>query len=89
MAMKDITNRDEVVRLVDAFYAKVRVDALLAPKFAHLDWHNHVPIMYNYWSDLLLGGTSYEGSPFQRHMLLDLNAEHFQRWHEIFEETVD
>ena len=89
MAHKDITDRKDVIRLVDAFYAKVRVDALLAPAFAHLDWHNHVPIMYNFWSTMLLDETSYQGNPLQKHMQLDIDARHFEKWLEIFQETVD
>src|SRR6187399_2013680 len=89
MPLKDITDRSDVVRLVDAFYAKVRVDALLAPAFVNLDWHRHVPIMYNFWSSMLLGEASYQGNPLQKHMHLDINSSHFDKWLEIFEETVD
>ena len=89
MAQKDITDRHDVVRLVDAFYAKVRVDALLAPVFVNLDWHNHVPTMYNFWCSMLLGEVSYQGNPLQKHLHLDITSKHFDKWLEIFEETVD
>jgi|SRR5436190_5429527 len=89
MALKDITDRSDVVRLVDAFYAKVRVDAFLAPVFVNLDWHNHVPTMYNFWSSMLLGEASYQGNPLQKHLHLDITSKHFETWLEIFEETVD
>jgi hemoglobin len=89
MARKDITDRNDIIRLVDCFYAKVRVDALLAPKFIHLDWHDHVPIMYNFWSTMLLGEGSYQGNPFQKHIQLGLSISHFDKWLEIFQETVD
>lgn len=87
--MRDITDRNDVVRLVDAFYAKVRADVLLSPVFSHLDWHNHVPIMYNFWSTMLLGEASYQGNPFQKHVGLNIEASHFRKWLEIFRETVD
>src|SRR6185295_15790653 len=87
--MKDITNRNDVVRLVDAFYAKLKVDTTLSPLFENLDWHNHVPIMYNFWSTMLLDETSYQGNPLQRHYHLDIKASHFDKWLEIFDETVD
>jgi hemoglobin len=73
--MKDITNREDIVFLVDSFYEKVKADELLAPKFQHLDWPKHLPIMYNFWSSMLLGDQSYQGNPFQKHTPLSINAE--------------
>lgn len=89
MELKDISNRDDVVRLVDGFYEKVRADALLAPVFSHLDWEMHMPTMYNFWSSMLLGDMSYQGSPFARHTQLNIDRTHFERWLALFHQTVD
>jgi len=87
--MKDISTREYIVLLVDSFYKKVKADELLAPKFKHLDWPKHLPIMYNFWSSMLLGEQSYQGNPFQKHPPLSINANHFERWLKLFTQTVD
>lgn len=85
----DISKREDVVRLVDTFYEKVKTDSLLGPVFSHLNWEHHLPIMYSFWSSMLLGEQSYRGNPLQRHLTLPIEREHFSRWLELFEETVD
>jgi len=87
--MKDIATRHDVQLLVDSFYNQVKSDQLLSPVFSHLNWHHHLPIMYNFWSSILLGDQSYQGSPLQKHLTLPIQAEHFTRWLELFHQTVD
>ena len=87
--MSDIATREDIILLVDAFYAKVRSDDLLAPKFSHLDWPKHLPIMYNFWGSMLLGDQSYQGNPFQKHIPLSLEPRHFDRWLKLFAQTLD
>ena len=87
--MKDIIDRRDIITLVDSFYAKVKQDELLEPVFSHVDWPNHLPIMYNFWSSMLLGDQSYQGSPFQKHAHLTIDSSHFTRWLELFTQTVD
>ncbi|TGE17385.1 group III truncated hemoglobin [Hymenobacter elongatus] len=88
----DITSEADIRLLVDGFYAKVGQDALLGPvfnDFAHVDWPRHLPVMYDFWSSLLLGTTRYHGRPFPKHLPLPIAAAHFQRWLALFEATVD
>ena len=87
--MNDIHDRADVIVLIDAFYAKVVKDELLAPVFAHLDLPSHLPTMYNFWCSILFGDKSYEGNPFQKHIKLSIDSRHFGRWLELFRETVD
>ena len=87
--MKDIISRAEVEILVNRFYDRVKADALLAPVFAHVDWPHHLPVMYNFWSSILLGDMSYNGSPMSKHLGLAIRGEHFTRWLKLFVETVD
>jgi len=86
---QDIQSRSDVEILVNEFYKKVNADELLAPVFAHVDWPKHLPIMYNFWSSILLGDMSYSGSPLAKHMNLPITKEHFTRWLELFTATVD
>jgi hemoglobin len=88
-AARDIISKQDIQLLVDNFYAKVKIDTLLGPVFAGLDWPHHLPIMYNFWSSMLLGDQSYRGNPFEKHVRLPIASEHFTRWLQLFKETVD
>lgn len=85
---KEITSREDIVALVDRFYDKVKSDKLLAPVFSHVDWPKHLPIMYSFWSSMLLGEQSYVGNPFQKHMGLPIDSLHFRQWLVLFNATV-
>jgi hemoglobin len=86
---KDILEREDVRILVDKFYDKVKFDELLQPVFSHVDWPQHLPIMYNFWSSMLLGDQSYSGNPLQKHLPLPIAKNHFSRWLALFKKTVD
>jgi len=92
----DIRSRDEVVRLVDAFYSRVRADDLLGPIFdevARVDWSEHLPKMYAFWESILFGAGTYRGNPLAAHLALarktPLTTEAFDRWVSLFQATVD
>lgn len=87
--MKDLDSRSNIESLVQTFYDKVNADPLLAPVFAHVDWVKHLPIMYDFWTSMLLGDMSYQGNPFQKHIGLPITAEHFTQWLQLFTATVD
>lgn len=66
--LKEIQSKQEIKELVDAFYDKVNKDKLLSPvfnDFAGVNWEKHLPIMYNFWSTVLLGELTYKGNPSQ------------------------
>ena len=91
-SLPDIISEADVKLLVDTFYAKVNHDALLDPifnGFAHVDWPQHLPKMYAFWSGLLLGTARYQGRPFPKHVPLPIDATHFQRWVVLFQATVN
>ena len=84
-----LNSRDQIIRMVDLFYAKVKADELLAPVFAHVDWPHHLPVMYNFWCSMILGEMSYRGNPFEKHVHLSLTSAHFDRWLKLFYENMD
>lgn len=87
----DIQSEADIRLLVDTFYHKVGQDALLNPVFngfAGVDWSLHLPIMYGFWSSILLGTVRYHGRPFLKHLPLPIDATHFERWLELFGATV-
>jgi hemoglobin len=75
--------------LVHAFYAKVRLDPLLAPVFrARIeDWGPHLERMCAFWSSVALLSGRYHGRPTEKHAALPIDARHFDRWLALFEET--
>ena len=85
----DILTRSDVMVMVDRFYEKVNQDPFLGPVFMHVDWPQHLPIMYNFWSSMLLGDQTYRGNPLQRHLHLGIDKSHFAQWLTLFRETVD
>jgi hemoglobin len=89
MVKTDIASRTDIVTLVDSFYEKVRADNLLAPLFSHVDWPKHLPVMYDFWSSMILGDQSYHGNPFQKHLHLNLKSAYFDLWLSLFYQTVD
>ncbi len=86
---EDILTHNDIENLVNKFYERVKADALLAPQFSHVDWVKHLPIMYNFWSSMMLGDSSYQGNPFQKHTNLPIGQEHFSEWLTLFIQTVD
>jgi hemoglobin len=78
-----------IERLVRAFYAKVRSDPVLAPVFeARIsDWEPHLSQMCAFWSSVALMTGRYHGTPMVKHMPLPIDADHFDRWLELFEQT--
>ena len=88
----DIATEEDIKILVDSFYQKVNADELLAPIFnevARVDWEEHLPTMYRFWSSLLFRSGNYQGQPWPRHAVLPVNARHFERWLRLFKQTVD
>lgn len=88
----DIEGLDDVKLLVNTFYDKVRRDELLAPVFdAQIQdhWPQHLEKMYTFWQTVLLGEHTYYGSPFPPHARLPVEHLHFERWLQLFTETID
>lgn len=88
----DILSLDDVKLLVDTFYGKVREDELLAPIFNERiqdRWPLHLDKMYRFWQTVLLTDHTYFGSPFPPHATLKVEKLHFDRWLQLFHETLD
>ncbi|MGB0864028.1 MAG: group III truncated hemoglobin [Saprospiraceae bacterium] len=89
---EDILNLDDIKKLVDTFYGKVRQDDLLADVFNQIiqnKWATHLEKMYRFWQTVLLSEHTYYGSPFPPHAKLPVNGQHFDRWKKLFFETID
>jgi len=83
---------EDIKKLVDAFYEKIRKDALLASIFDERikdNWPAHLEKLYRFWQTVLLEEHTYFGSPFAPHAQLPVDKEHFERWLSLFSETVN
>lgn len=87
--MKAIENRQDVEQLVHSFYEKVVKDDVLSPFFQHLDFDAHLPRMIDFWAFVLLDEAGYTTDVTQKHMRMRLQQVHFDRWLELFNQTVD
>jgi hemoglobin len=86
---KDILSREDITRLVDAFYDRVLKDDQLAPHFAGLDFEHHKPKMVAFWSFVLLNESGYTTNVFDKHIHLKIDKHHFDQWAALFHSTVD
>lgn len=89
--MKDIQDLDDVKILVNTFYGKVKQDELIGPIFNEIiqnRWPEHLEKMYRFWETVLLDNHSYYGSPFAPHAKMPLEKHHFERWLQLFNETL-
>lgn len=88
----DISTFKDIQYIVDTFYAEVREDTLIGPIFNRIiqdRWPEHLDKMYRFWQTVLLEEHTYGGSPFLPHARLPVEAEHFNRWKEIFNKTIN
>ncbi len=69
----DILNREDIARLVDHFYERVRADARLGPIFgevARVDWESHLPKMHDFWDTVMFRSGAYRGDLLGAHARL-------------------
>jgi len=90
---RDLHTRNDVDFLVNTFYERVRSDVMLGPVFNERiqpdAWPVHLERMTQFWSNLLFAIPGYKGSPLLKHIGLPVGAEHFERWLELWESTVN
>lgn len=93
---KPLDNREDIILMVDAFYDKVIKDEIIGFLFteiAKINLSDHLPVMYDFWESILFGKALYKGNPMTKHLALNrvepLLDEHFERWLELWKETID
>jgi len=89
---KDIQSLEDIKLLVNHFYGLVRQDEMLGPIFNGViqdRWPQHLEKMYSFWQTVLLDQHTYEGRPFPPHAQLPVDQTHFQRWIQLFYQTLD
>ena len=93
MRKKDIANKQDLEIIVNHFYEKVKQDDLIAIMFEHVNWDTHLPLMYDFWDNVLFYTGNYTGNPMAKHMMANdrfqMTKNHFERWLMLFDKTVD
>ena len=92
----DIQSRKDIELLINSFYEKVKKDdtiGFIFNEIARVNWEQHLPIMFDFWETILLDAASYRKNVMEVHYTLNrkisLEEKHFQRWLQLFFETVD
>jgi len=93
---QDIIERVDIILLVDRFYTEALIDPLLEPIFTKIignRMQDHMPIMYDFWSSILIREQSYTGNVMLKHIAINnqihLGKEHFEKWISLWEKTID
>jgi hemoglobin len=86
-------SEDDLENVVNVFYDRVRVDAMLGPVFngAIDDWPDHLTKLQAFWSSIMLTTGRYKGRPLPAHVKHAnvINSGSFKRWLEIWKLTTD
>ncbi|MEP1123582.1 MAG: DUF1971 domain-containing protein [Ilumatobacter sp.] len=94
---RDLDTTEEVHEMVTRQYVDVVQDELLEPYFdfepGFIDWQAHIESVTDYWCHVLLYAPGYEIDVIEAHRTLHdadpFTPELFDRWLEIFHDTVD
>lgn len=91
--MSDISTSEDIRRLVDTFYRRLVTDPLIGRFFEGLDLDHHLPRISAFWEMVLLNKPGYTTNVTDVHLRLNqripMERAHFDRWLELFRETVD
>ena len=93
---RDISNRDDITNLMEAFYKKLLADPSISYMFtevARIDILRHIPILVDFWDMVLFNSDTYSKNVMQIHVELHKRSpiikEHFTTWLGYFNDTVD
>jgi len=94
--MKDIQNREDLENLIHSFYTKLLQDDsinFIFTAIARIDLEHHLPVLVDFWEQVLFNSGNYTNNPLKVHMDLNhkikLTETHFSIWLGHFNITVD
>lgn len=91
--MGDIATRGDIEALLVDFYSVVMADPEIGFHFDELDLEAHLPVITDFWEKVLFGNPVYFNNPLAVHFRLHERAPllpgHFERWVEVFGNSVD
>ncbi|MCU0328871.1 MAG: group III truncated hemoglobin [Chitinophagales bacterium] len=87
--MKDIENIGDIEVMVRHHYKLMLGDDQIAHFFKDLDLEEHLNIIFNFWSTILLGTRSYVNNTVGAHSHLKLSKIDLDHWLSHFNTAVD
>ena len=94
--MNDITNREDLMQLMESFYHKALQDDIIGYFFtevAPLKMETHIPLIVDFWETIVFDKAKYQRNVFgvheHLHQLSAFKDEHFNRWVFLFKETIN
>ena len=92
----DIETRADIEKFVNAFYEKVKTDAVIGVIFTQIvpiNWNHHIPLITDFWESILLDNPVYKNNAMSVHYELNkkypLTSKHFETWLALFNSTID
>jgi hemoglobin len=93
MSMADVATRKNIEEIVDRFYDKLLKDEKLSHIFKPINLEKHLPVVCNFWENMLFQTGNYSGGMMWVHLQQNektpLTAELFERWLALFFMTID
>ncbi len=96
MSKKDVLQRSDIEDIVARFYAVTLKDPIVGFIFtdvAQINLEHHLPIIVNFWSDVVFKEHNYSGNTLQKHIdvhrKMSLRTGHFTRWLFLFNKAVE
>ena len=62
----DIKNRNDIEKLTNTFYGKIKTDTTFGYFFtdvAKVNWEEHLSRMYDFWENIMFANGNYSGNP--------------------------
>lgn len=94
--MKDLNSRKDIEQLVRLFYEQATTDELIGHYFTSLvpiNWDEHIPTLVSFWENLLFQTGGYKGGMLFKHLHLNhlsrFRTDHFDRWLQLWKQTID
>ena len=94
--MRDVETREDIVHLLERFYAKAMKDDVIGYFFTevvplHLD--THIPKIADFWEAIVFNTQAYSKNVMEVHQHISdksaIHKEHLDHWVALFTETVE
>ena len=96
MSKKDVLERADIEDIVKRFYEVMLKDPIVGFIFtdvAKVHLEEHLPIIVDFWSDVVFKQKLYQGNSLQKHLdihqKMPLKPGHFTRWLYLFDKAVN
>lgn len=93
---RDIETRDDLERILTAFYERIFKDEVIGYFFTEvvpLDLNVHLPLITDFWESVIFNARGYRRNVMQLHQDISdrsrIKKEHLDHWVKVFTETIN